>query len=184
MTLGFQTDVEEVGQYAGVSAEKNILTYIRQKAFWNLPSYAWSTLDRYFFFKAFSIVLAFQQQINVIFGHRKWSFWKTPSRVKTFSNPVCIADVLLACVDRACVIIYFVHRMIGSLVAGSLPVIAFFRLLIGQHGFRVWVISPPVGLACSWQPFNNVFASSYIQGFLCLCGWIFFLEMKEGKPCI
>lgn len=43
-------------------------------------------------------------------------------------------------------------------IAGSLPEVpCFFCLfLIGQHGFRVRVISPSVGIACSWRHFNHV----------------------------
>ncbi len=32
---------------------------------------------------------------------------------------------------------------------GACAVISFFKLLIGQHGFTVEIISPPVGLTCS-----------------------------------
>lgn len=74
---------------------------------------------------------------------KNWAFWKTPARVKIFRNAI-----------------FSVYVYTGKPgLSGLSPL--FVRLLIGQRGFAVEVISPPVGLACAWQPlFANV----------CTCG--------------
>lgn len=49
-----------------------------------------------------------------------------------------------------------IHKQaVGPLFTAPLPLLAFFRVLIGQHGLMGRVILPPVGLA-----FNCAFAIS------------------------
>ncbi len=118
----------------------------------------------YFQNRSFFCGLAVRPHANTAPGHwnriyffklqPRWRFSKTPAAVLSYRH-----------------LSFWLVTSEPALL--SPPTRNFFRLLIGQHGFTVEIISPPVGLACSWPFFKACICFS--------CGQRFFFLMKEGK---
>ncbi len=122
---------------------------------------AWSTWMSVFFYAVWPCIhMQMQHQVT-----ETKHFWKLLPGWRFSKTPVAV----LSCRQRNQIfwLVMSEHALLSP------PTGNFFRLLIGQHGFMVEIISPPVGLACSWQCFIACF---------CVFMWTeICLKMEKGK---